>query len=380
MRIILLMNSMFTGGAEFSTLTFYGWLLKQGYDVKLVVLKKAKPEYDAAQFGFDNAIELGGTTFWEKYKSLKKILTEFKPHLVHSILFDANILGCLCHLSNKSFFHLESLVNEMYSENRLADPQVTRLKLLAYRTMDFITQLFGVDHFHANGEAVAKHYQSKLFIDKKRISIIPRGRNSNSFLGDANNRKLVREKLETGNRQLFINMARHEYQKAQDVLLEALGLMSKTDLDNIQLVLIGREGKLTEILKEKITKYKLQNCVVLLGHRDDASSLLAASDVFIFPSRFEGLPGALIEAEAAGLPIICSDIANNREVVEENKNALFFPLNNPTELQKQILKLLKDKTLQKNMGLESLSIYKSNFLLEAVHVKMKKMIDRLIAA
>lgn len=345
--------------------------------MKLVCYKRATPSYDPVQFGLNDVEYIQGNSFPQRIKSLNHIIEEFKPQLVHSVLFEANLLTRFCRMMNRKFVHLESLVNEMYSEHRLSDPRVTRFKLEGYRWLDRITQRFGVDHFHANGESVARHYQEKLGINKKRITVVPRGRNANPFVKDQANRERVRADLQTGDRLMLMNMARHEYQKGQDLLLDALCEMPSGQ-HQFQLVLVGRAGNFTPVIKEKIEQGKLSSCVTLLGHRTDVSSLLAAADVFIFPSRFEGLPGALIEAEAAGLPIICSDIPNNREVAVAEKNALFFPLDDITMLKDHLEKMLRDKVLRVKMGEESKVIFDQKFLLEESHHNLKRLLDSLI--
>ncbi|MDH5380085.1 MAG: glycosyltransferase, partial [Cyclobacteriaceae bacterium] len=121
----------------------------------------------------------------------------------------------------------------------------------------------------------------------------------------------------------------------------------------------------------------LNGQVKLLGHRTDVEQLLAAADVFVFPSRFEGLPGALIEAAAAGLPIIASDIPNNREVAGENKNALFFPVNDHQVLSACIEKMATDPDLRSKFAKESLRIFNERFTLEKVHEDMREMMEQL---
>jgi glycosyltransferase involved in cell wall biosynthesis len=189
-------------------------------------------------------------------------------------------------------------------------------------------------------------------------------------------RKDNRDQFDTGNRLLFVNVARHEYQKGQDTLLEALALLRDVQ-DKIQVVIVGREGKLTGVLKKMIEEYKLQTTVLLAGHRSDVSNILAAADVFVFPSRFEGLPGALIEAEAAALPVIASDIPNNREVADET-NALFFPVNGAEELAKAMKQVLLDNELRKVMSRNSLRIFQSKFQLEAIHKQMESLFTNLV--
>ena len=376
MRILVIIDSLGTGGAEFSTLSFYSWLLTNRLaTVKLISLKKAEPEYDYQNMGVLDVQYLTELTFRTRLVELQKICGVFKPDIVHSVLFQANILGRFLRIATKGFMHIESLVNEMYSKHRLDDPNINLLKLEAYRWFDFSTQLFGVDHFQANGLSVAKHYQQKLHLDKKRITIIPRGRKSNDYVDDNETKINIRNEFHADNRLLLINVGRQEFQKGQDILLEALSQIPELK-DRYKLLLVGRFGKFSDDLKTKITKHDLGENVELLGFRSDVPQLLAASDIFLFPSRFEGLPGALIEAEAAGLPIICSDIPNNVEVVN-NQNAIICPVNSPEMFASAIRELISNQTKRTSMGKKSFQIYNEKFTIERIHDRMYELFKSL---
>jgi len=369
-RIILLINSLYTGGAEFSTLQFYSFLKEKNLaDIAIVCLKKADPAYDHREFGFDEIKYLSGDNILQRVKSLNLIIENFKPQIVHSVLFDANLIGRISRLWKGNFVHIESLVNQTYSSYRLKDPNVNKVKLEFYRAIDFITQIYGVDHFHSNGMTVARHYQEKLFINKSRITNIPRGRKPNPYLNNELSRDLIRNKLMLKDRIVLINVARHEFQKAQTVLLDAINEMGHQK-DKFILLLVGREGNATDEIKNQIVKYNLQDNVQLLGHRTDVPALLAAADAFVFPSRFEGLPGALIEAEATGLPIICSNIPNNLEVVTQGENALIFEVDDHVQLFKCIDEIVSNEEKRVKMRAKSLEIFSEKFQIDQVHVKM----------
>lgn len=370
MKIILLINSLYTGGAEFSTLSFFGWLNKRkDVNIKIICLNRADPEYNYKDFGIQEVTFLRDRSFTAKLKELNYLIKEYNPDIVHSVLFDANLLARISRIFKRNFLHIESLVSETYSPYRLKDPHVNNLKLQAYRILDFITQLFGVDHFHANGKSVAAHYQKKLFISPKRITVVLRGRKPNQFLNDDQVIKYYRKEFKAENKVQFINVARHESAKAQNILLDALHEIDELKAQYI-LLLVGREGHLTKEIKQKIDKYDLNQVVKVLGHRNDVPKLLASSDVFIFPSRFEGLPGALIEAEAAGLPIICTNLAMMKEVVEENNNALLFDVDNVQQLSKQIKKIILNPDIRAELGQNSLQIFNTRFKLEKIHQEM----------
>ena len=376
-RILVLLNSLYTGGAEYSTLLFYGWLSKRGYDIRIVCCKEASPSYDPSAFGLNDAIILKGSGFRHKLTSLRTLIHEFKPDLLHSVLFDANILGRFARFSDKSFIHVESLVNEVYSPFRLNDPNVTWLKLKGYQLFDWATQLFGVDHFHANGNSVASHYREKLRIASRRITIIPRGRSANAFLRDSETRTAIRKEFGVDDHTvMLVAVGRHEFQKGHDTLLEALAQLETSA--NYVCLIVGREGKFTSVLKDKISSGALDGKVIFTGHRSDVAEILASADVFVFPSRFEGLPGALIEAESAGLPIVCSDIANNREVVSQNENALIFPVDDSKALSEKLNVVLSDATRRTAMGSKSLEIFEGTFQIESIHERMESLIQTLL--
>jgi glycosyltransferase involved in cell wall biosynthesis len=181
------------------------------------------------------------------------------------------------------------------------------------------------------------------------------------------------------NKIILLNVARQEYQKGQDVLLKALTQLPKNIFDKVHLLIAGREGKLTTSLFKFVEENKLEKNISFLGHRTDIPELLKMSDIFVFPSRFEGLPGVLIEAEAAGLPIICTNLPMMREVVEVDKNALVFEINNEKQLAECINKLVLDENLKNEFAIESKKIFEEKFQLDSVHQKMYDLYFKLFS-
>ena len=108
--------------------------------------------------------------------------------------------------------------------------------------------------------------------------------------------------------------ARHEYQKGLDVLLDAIASIRR-DQPNIVLLLAGRDGNRTAALRYQATRLGLDANVRFLGARDDIPDLMVAADVFVLPSRWEGLPGAVIEAMALETPVVATDLPGVREVL-----------------------------------------------------------------
>ena len=135
--------------------------------------------------------------------------------------------------------------------------------------------------------------------------------------------------------------------KGLDVLLKALTMKGS---ENWCLVIVGQGEQSDEL--ESLTKYyEIDDRVLFTGYRKDRIALLRSFDVFILPSKSEGIPRCLMEAMAAGIPVVASDITGCRYLVTDMENGLLFKQNQPGELFaaiKRIQNNSKLKTLLKN--------------------------------
>ena len=116
----------------------------------------------------------------------------------------------------------------------------------------------------------------------------------------------------------------------------------------ITLIMIG-EGELQPILKNYIEKFKIDN-VFLIGYDETPLRWLAFADMFIINSLSEGLPGALIEAMAAGVPCIATNIPGNNELIINEKTGLLIQVKNEKSLQKEIEKMILKPELRKELA------------------------------
>jgi len=156
--------------------------------------------------------------------------------------------------------------------------------------------------------------------------------------------------------QLFsiINVARITYYiKGLDVLVKALKKCKDIGM-KFTCNLVGGAVKgdkySIEDLKKLIEDLELSEEIKFWGNREDIPELLAQSDLFILPSRFEGMPISLLEAMAAKLPVIASNISGSTELVEHEKNGLLFESENHNDLAEKILSLYNDREKMKCMA------------------------------
>lgn len=150
------------------------------------------------------------------------------------------------------------------------------------------------------------------------------------------------------NAPLLLNVGRLAQQKNQGVLLEVLQY-----LPDAHLVLVG-EGELRTRLQQQVTELKIEERVHFLGELQphDVWGLFCVANIFVFPSLYEGMPLALIEAMRAGLPIVASDVPVMREVLKDV--GIYIPLNNATLLAEAVQKILNSPDLANQMSQRSL--------------------------
>jgi sugar transferase (PEP-CTERM/EpsH1 system associated) len=108
-----------------------------------------------------------------------------------------------------------------------------------------------------------------------------------------------------------------------------------------RLVLVG-DGPERASLEQTIAELGIGARVSLLGHRDDVAELLGGLDIFVLPSISEGMSNTLLEALAAGVAVIASDVGGNREIIEADRSGLLFPPGDPQAAAQAIGRLAAD--------------------------------------
>ena len=138
-----------------------------------------------------------------------------------------------------------------------------------------------------------------------------------------------------------------------------------SEYENIKLLLVGK-GPLEKFYEDEICKYNLQDCVKLLGYRNDIPKLLKISNVLLSLSYREGLPVNVIEAMISGLPVIVTDCRGNRDLVEDCVNGYILTNMDLSMLKEKIIKILlkKDNIKHKNI---------KKFYVEEIEKQIKKI-------
>jgi glycosyltransferase involved in cell wall biosynthesis len=145
----------------------------------------------------------------------------------------------------------------------------------------------------------------------------------------------------------LISVGRLAAPKDWSTLLYALAALEPETF--AELMIVG-DGPDRERVEDELARSSLRRRVRLLGERDDVPGLLSDADVFVLASRSEGLPLSVIEAMAAGLPVVASDVGGVGELVREGETGLLVPPGDPAALADALRLLLADRGLRRRLG------------------------------
>lgn len=318
----------------------------------------------------------GPRNFSKAAKELEKIYQQEKPDIVHSTLFRSDAVTRKLR-SKYDIPLISSFVNNSYNKLRFQNqPLLMQIKLKLVQLYDTFTSR-KVDFFISNSETIKKSKAKSTKVSLDRVKVIYRGRDVDKFKNvDQKELDELKKSLGISNQKVLLNVSRLIERKGQLDLVNAMPAILKKFPDTV--LLIAGHGVFEEKLKHRARELNLEKNVKVLGRRPDVPELLAIADLFVYPSYFEGLPGALIEAMLAEKIIICSDIPENMECVNDN-SAVIFQRGNVDDLMNRVLEVMEHTQQFKSLGKEARRIAMKKFDIEKVAFEYEKTYDQLIS-
>jgi len=218
---------------------------------------------------------------------------------------------------------------------------------------------------------------------KNNIRLIPNSVDVNKFHTVSQEEKMrLRKDLHLPpNKFIATFVGRLVYRKGVDTLLRALKKILH-DCIAFYILIIG-SGKnqidsCEKELKDLVAKNGLERWVKFTGNVTDVEKYLQASDIFILPSRREGLCNALLEAMACGLPVIATRISGNEDVVKDKENGKLISIDDVEELAHAVLSLINDKSTMIVFGKKSRQTIVDKFSLAVVTEKYYNLYSRIM--
>lgn len=350
-RFVFVINSLMPGGAERSLVELLPHLSQYQISPILVCLFRNDSgfEDEVRARGFD-ILFLSGRTILSKAWGLRQILRSVDAELVNTVLFEADIVGRLAAIGT-GIPVLTTLANVTYDPQRIdSDPHLNRISVAIVRILDAVTARHLTTQFHAVSQTVKASAVKALGLKDEDVTVVYRGRDPERLGIRTDERtKAVRAKLGLdSDSELILTVGRQEFQKGHIHLIEAYRRIVDTRPGAV-LAIAGRPGAMSPQLKAKVEELGLVDKVLFLGHRDDVPDLLAAADVFVFPSLWEGLGGALIEALALEAPIVASDLEAVREVLGGESHGILVPPGDEAAIASAVIRVLEDPNRARNL-------------------------------
>jgi glycosyltransferase involved in cell wall biosynthesis len=314
-----------------------------------------------------------------RIRRARALIAARRPEIVHTTLFEADITGRLAGAA-AGVPVVSSLVNSAYDVEQAAAPGLRPWKLRAAQLLDAVSAR-RVVRFHAISRHVADLMAAKLRIARDRVDVIPRGRDPERLgTRDPVRRATARAALGVPEgTPLVLAAARHEHQKGLDVLVEAFPAVLAS-MPTARLVIAGRDGHQSPRLRAAAGRLESQGAIRFLGARSDVPDLLCAADVFVAPSRWEGLGSVLLEAMALRAPIVASDLPPIREVVRDGETARLSPPGAPAALSAAIVATLTDQERAAGQAAAAYERFLAHFTIERVADQMAAFYGRALAS
>lgn len=310
---------------------------------------------------------------WSCYLRLWRALRQLKPDMVHTHNIGALDAAPVARLAGvRRVIHAER-------GRDAADPGGTSRK---YRLMRRLL-LPCIDRYLAVSQDLRDWLINQVGISPSRVVCIPNGIDVAAFTmppGSRATRPLLGDFASPGT-ILLGTVGRLDPVKDQAGLLTAFQLLCEAALpaerQRLRLVIVG-EGPERDALTGRIAKLAVASQVRLLGHRDDVPALLAEFDVFVLSSIGEGMPGAVLEAMATGLPVVATAVGGVGELVRAGATGLLVPPRDSQQLAEALASYVVDETLRARHGAAARERIATKFSLQSMLSAYIELYDGLL--
>jgi glycosyltransferase involved in cell wall biosynthesis len=274
---------------------------------------------------------------------LQGLLARLRPALVHTHLARAGVTGRMCARAARVPRMVSTLRNLTDWQERAGEP----LRALDRRTLRWC------DAIVAASDAIRQAVAQREPALAARTCVIHNGVDVEAFAERAaSGRAMARESFGFGPRHCVIGaVCRLEPRKGIDTLLRAFSAALAVRPES-RLLIVG-EGPERAALEATVRAGRLEAAVRFTGERRDVADCLAAMDVFAAPSRTEGLGLALIEAMAAGLPVLGSRVGGIPEVVEDGRCGWLLPVDDTEAWRDALVRIVAGSDLRVAMGAQA---------------------------
>jgi glycosyltransferase involved in cell wall biosynthesis len=336
MNILLLSTHLNTGGITSYLLTLSKGLMNRGHHVHMAA-SGGNMEQDFLCLGAQvlslnilTKSELDPRIYWA-LKPLKKYILEQDIQCVHSHTRITQVMGAL--LKKKTGRPFLTTCHG-YFKNRLSRRWFP---------------CWG-DKVIAISKAVEDHLKNDFGVPLEKIVLIESGIDLDAFEPVTEELKIERRKrFGLGQEPVIGMVARLSDVKGQDILIKAMARVV-TEVPEAKLLLVGM-GKTESILRSMVSRLGLEEHIRFIALVNATNEMLSLFDIFVMPSRQEGLGLSIMEAQAAGVPVIASRVGGIPGLIEDGRTGILVEPENVQALSSAVIELIKSRPRSRAIGL-----------------------------
>ncbi|MFH1023939.1 MAG: glycosyltransferase [Planctomycetota bacterium] len=366
-KIMFVIATLDAAGAEGQVVALASRLDRERFDPFLAVLTRGGPlESDLQRAGVPYEI------LWKRhkvdrvcYRRLRELMARRRPDIVHTWLFTANTYGRMAAAAEG--------VRGILASERAVDTWKTSLhrwidRRLAARSQAILVNSQAVERFLVDGEGIPAGKIVRI------LNGVEAGRFHVDFSEVAQTRHLLGIE---GPRPVLMTTARLVPEKGLERLLEITARLRR-EFPTIAVIVAG-EGWMRKTLIRHIRRRGLERSVILLGARRDIPALLGVADVYVSTSLSEGLPNAVLEAMAAGVPVVASAVGGTPEVIRDGENGCLLEVDDINGYIQCIRLLLHDPDARKRLARTARRDVEGPFSMECMVAQHQELYSAITA-
>ena len=298
-------------------------------------------------------------TVWRLARELRALSP--RPRLLQTFLFHANLAGRIAgRLAG---------IKRIVSGIRVAEKRARW-----HLCLDWLTNWL-VDLNVCVSQSVADFTRERGRLRASKIIVVPNGVEYERFAqaepADLMSLGIPRES------RVIVTVGRLDEQKGHRFLIEAFSSVLREHRD-ARLLIVG-EGPLREELQALARQLGVDDAICFAGHRDDVPALLRASQYFVLPSLWEGMPNVVLEAMAAGVPVIATSVEGVLELIEPDRTGLVVKVGNAAEIASALNRLLGASELSKQLAQAAQQAVRERFTIDNSSKKYGQAYHQLLS-
>lgn len=355
MRILHIVHSLNTGGLERVVVDLAVYLKRKGSDQAICCL--------ADRGNLAKSAEVNGVPLFQTNKGegldlllpmrLSRIMKRGKYDLIHT----HNDAGIVYGFPAASMCGIRSIVHTDHG----IEP-----KTASHCSLNMIKKLFmkRISCVVAVSQDLKRTIITDSGMMNHELKVVMNGIDPCRYTGKYNTSE-IRKSVGIGRDRFIIgHIARLVPLKNQEFLLQIIRELKNMNLP-ITLLAVG-DGPMRKRLQELCIKYDIQSEVVLLGERTDIPQLLSIMDIFVLTSITEGISITILEAMAAGIPVLASKVGGNPEIIDDSLSGFLINLNEPFKWIMKAKELFDDQHMRKRIGKQAQEVIRMKFSLNVM--------------